>query len=62
MGQKKMVARDEPVYDGEWVDNYGTTTYWSPSDVIASTPWNEKEPYYEDGWDMGRNNHQPYMF
>ena len=60
--KRKMRAFDEPVYDSEWVENYGTTCYWSPCDVIDSSPWNEKEPYYEDGWDMNRNNHQPYMF
>lgn len=60
--KRKMRAFDEPVYDSEWVENYGTTCYWSPTDVIANSPWNEKEPCYEDSWDMNRNNYQPYMF
>lgn len=60
--KRKMRVFDEPVYDSEWVENYGTTCYWSPCDVIDNSPWNEKEPYYEDRWDMNKNNHQPYMF
>lgn len=60
--KRKMRAFDEPVYDSEWVEKYGTTCYWSPIDAIDCSPWNEKEPYYEDGWDMNKNNHQPYMF
>ena len=50
--KRKMRAFDEPVYDSEWAENYGTTCYWSPCDIIDNSPWNEKEPYYEDGWEM----------
>lgn len=57
-----MRAYDEPVYDGDWVKDNNTTTYWSPLDVIENSPWYEKEPFYEDSWCIGRNNHQPYMF
>lgn len=57
-----MKAYDEPVYDGEWISKYGTTCYWSPLELINNSPWNEKEPYYEDGWDINGKNYDPKYF
>ena len=61
--KKKMTAFDEPVYDGDWVMNYQTCTYWSPTDILERyTQWNEKEPYYEDGYDMTFSQKNPKMY
>ena len=52
MSKRKTIGRDEPVFDGEWVYNYNTTTYWSPTDMISNSPWFCHYPFYEDSFDV----------
>lgn len=62
MARRKTIGRDEPVFDGEWVDNYGTTTYWSPTDIIYNSPWFIHFPFYEDAFDVVSGTNRVKIF
>lgn len=50
-----MTGIDEPIYDGEWVFNYSTTTYYSPEQMFRS-PYNEYWPDYEEVYYLTAQN------
>lgn len=56
MSKRTNTGHDAPVCDGEWVGNYNTTTYWSPTDITSDTPYKLKPPYYEGGFDFTYKN------
>lgn len=47
---------DAPVFDGEWCFDYGTTTYWSPFEMIDNSPYNQNGPLFEDAYDFYHQN------
>ena len=57
MATRKTVAYDEPSFDGEWCLNYDTTTYWSPDNIISSSPYFNIEPVYEETFELTYQNH-----
>lgn len=57
MSKRNVIAWDEPVFDGEWCINYGMMTYWSPSNIIESSPFFDKEPFYEETFELTYQNH-----
>jgi hypothetical protein len=57
MSRLHYTAWDAPVFDGEWCETYGMTTYWSPCNIIENPPYYNKEPFYEDFWDFDYKNH-----
>lgn len=59
--RNRVTSIDEPIYDGEWVLNYSTTTYYSPEQMFRS-PYNEYWPDYEEVYNLiGQNQFRKWM-